>query len=1001
MTVTNQLESLVARGRHPRDIKDQREITFGLAECSTSEDLHERLVKKGGVQTLADLLCTCHDSDSQQFAALAIANTASTRSLCREIAKLNDVLERLVAYVANESSDPIGRQYCAMAIGNILADPDNHAPIVELECISALIKMLQNCSDGREIESGTYAAFAISNIATDSFYHEQIVDEGAIELLVTLACCDEEEARRHALTSLGGLAGTKSNRQKMLQKGILDPLILLSTSYDDGIVREVSYILNSLSSEDENKEEISYRAMATLISCLVSGDDYVERHSCCAIANLLQSEDIHARFLEERGLSPLIALCSSLDKGCREEAFRGLANLSFNIEMIGALLDEGVLCPLVKAIENDLCRFAASTIANIATHSPAIVQIVQSGAIRPLVSLISDSGHNIESKRFGALALTNITSCEAFHSIVTEAGVPEALSKLSYSSDVESKQFVAQTLANLSCNAANHRLVVDNGGFQCIIALASDSRHDVHSHAVSAMWGFSAASSKLRKNLVDEGGLGPLCRLLPLSMKDHQLLRDITACLCNLSQENENKFELTRSGAVATLLCCVESVDLDIAHYACECLANLSEMRENQCFLANSSGVITTCASVMRSRDRFIQRESGRLLANLAGSSDALAANIFVSHEVHLLLMSLLLSKDSTCQQIGSIGIGNLCTSDCHRGALMTAGVLEPLISLTRSSAKSEIDTRRFSMLAIANLATSFANHDEFVSQGAIPMLVSFSNADDVYLKDYAAFALAELSKNGNMTEILADDGALQPVLSLIKNKNCRGCVEQQLLPALRTMSFLDRNKLAICTSESFKVILGFVNKCNSDELRLVCCTIANLVELECNMESAISSGCVSLLIKALESDSKEIQSESARAIGNLAGNADFCKILLKHGVVQLLVSCYGGAGFESRRMAAMALCNFSSKIESHPLLLEMNVLSLAASECRAALDLQQASDHETLRFCILIIANLTGGNHNHSLTENNLFGKNSEFLAQLACQYNCSHHGALSFQIC
>jgi len=975
MTVTNQLESFVARGRHPRNVKDQREISFGLAELSTNEDLHERLVNKGGISTLANLLGTCQDSESQQFAALAIANTASTNSLCKEIAKLNDVLESLVAYVGNEAGDPVGRQYCAMALGNLLADPENHESIVEMSCISALITMLQNCSDGRELEAGTYAAFAISNIATDCSYHERIVDEGAIELLVALACCDDEEARRHGLISLRGLCGTKSNRQKMLQKGILDPLILLSRSYDKDIVKEVSIILNCLSSEDENKEEISYRAMSTLISLLMSGDDNVERHSCCAVANLLEISDIHLRFIEERGLPPLVSLCSSVDEGCREEAMRALANLSFNLEMGEAMVKENALEPLVKAVDNDQCRFAALTIANIATHSPTIIQIVQAGAIRPLVSSISTSGNHVESRRFGALALTNITTCEAFHSIVIEAGAPEALFVLSNSSDIESKQNVAKTLANLSCNVANHELIVDQGGFQPLIALANDPRQDIHRHAVAAMWGFSAASSKLRRNIVDEGGLGPLCRLLPSSVKDHQLSHDIIACLCNLSQENEIKFEITRSGAVSTLLSCMESDNPTIAYYACECLANLSEMVENQGYLARS-GVITPCASVMRSRDNMIQRESGRLSANISGSSDPLAANIIVNDGVHLLLMSFLLSKDSACQKIGSIGIGNLCTNDCHREALMKAGVLEPLISLTRSE-KTNIDIRRFSMLAIANLAASFASHDSFVSQGTMPMLVSFSNSDDVYLKDYAAFALAELSQNAKMSEILADEGALEPVLALLNSKSCRKCVERQLLPAVTTLSFLDRNKVKICASESLRVILGFIGHCNStvDELRLACCTIANLVELECNMELAVSSGCIPLLIGALESNVEEVQSESARALGNIAGNIDFCDLLLEHGVAQLLVTCYRGISIESRRMAAMALSNLSSNMKAHPDLLELDVLGLATSECLTALDLKQSSDHETLRFCILIIANLTGGNRSQPLTEN-LFGK-------------------------
>lgn len=975
MTITNQLESLIARGRHPRNVKDEREISFGLAEISTNAALHERLVNKGGVETLASLLVNSQDSESQQFAALAIANTASANSLCKKITLLDGVLESLVGCVGNNANDPVGRQYCAMALGNLLVDPENHEAIIEMRCIPALITLLQNCSDGRELESGTYAAFAISNIATDCSYHERIVDKGAIELLVALACCDDEEARRHALLSLRGLCGTKCNRQKMLQKGILDPLILLSRSYDKNIVKEVSIILNCLSSEDENKEEISYRAMSTLISLLMSGDDYVERHSCSAIANLMEISDVHLRFIEERGLPPLVSLCSSVDEGCRQEAMRALSNLSFNLDMVEAMVKENALQPLVKAVDDDQCRFAALTIANIATHSPTIIQIVHAGAIRPLVSLISMSTNNVESRRFAALALTNITTCEAFHSLVIEAGTPEALFVLSNSSDIESKQYIAKTLANLSCNVANHDLIVDKGGLQPLIALANDPRPDIHRPAVAAMWGLGSASSKLRREMVDEGGLGPLCRLLPSSVKDLQLSHDIISCLCNLSIENEIKFELTRSGSVSTLVSLMESDNLTIACYACECLANLSEMTENQGFLAKS-GVVTRCSSVMRSRNNVIQRESGRLVANISGSSDPLAADIIINDGVHLLLISFLLSKDSACQKIGSIGIGNLCTNDCHRETLMKAGVLEPLISLTRSE-KTHIDTRRLSMLALANLAANFATHDGFVSQGAITMLVSFSNSDDFYLKDYAAFALAELSRNAKLSKILANENALEPVLSLVSSRNCRKCVERQLLPAITTLSFLDSNKVAICASDSLRVVLGFIGDCNStvDDLRLACCAIANLVEIESNMELAVSFGCIPLLVATLESDDEEVQSESARALGNLASNIDFCDLLLEHGLTQLLVTCYSGIGIEPRRMAAMALSNLSSNMKAHPGLLELDVLSLATSECLAALDLKLSSDHETLRFCILIIANLTGGNQSLPLTEN-LFGK-------------------------
>ena len=138
------------------NVREQREITFGLADLSTRPDIHERLVKKGGVDTLVSLLLKAQDAEAQQFAAIAIANTASTRSICSDIVNLEGVAAGLVQYVGNEQSDSIGRQYSAMALGNLLAEPDTHETIFLLGCVDALVTMLKNCSAGRELESGKW-----------------------------------------------------------------------------------------------------------------------------------------------------------------------------------------------------------------------------------------------------------------------------------------------------------------------------------------------------------------------------------------------------------------------------------------------------------------------------------------------------------------------------------------------------------------------------------------------------------------------------------------------------------------------------------------------------------------------------------------------------------------------------------------------------------------------------------------------------------------------------
>jgi hypothetical protein len=167
------LEALIAKGRRVRRPREQKEVAFGLADLSTHEELHERIVKKGGCKSLIQLLMKSSDQEAQRFSALALANIAS--AVFNRIAMVqDDVLQNIIAYITNEDSDLIGRQYCAMALGNLAAEPENHEDIMKLEGVTALIALLKT----EDVESGRYAAFALSNIAANANHRAQIVSEG-------------------------------------------------------------------------------------------------------------------------------------------------------------------------------------------------------------------------------------------------------------------------------------------------------------------------------------------------------------------------------------------------------------------------------------------------------------------------------------------------------------------------------------------------------------------------------------------------------------------------------------------------------------------------------------------------------------------------------------------------------------------------------------------------------------------------------------------------------
>jgi hypothetical protein len=98
----------------------------------------------------------------------------------------------LIEYMKNNEGDVVAKQYCAMALGNLAAEPENHMEIVKSEGIDALITVLRS----EDIEGGRYAAFGLSNLAANANHRERIVEEGAVACLVSLACCEDINAQR-------------------------------------------------------------------------------------------------------------------------------------------------------------------------------------------------------------------------------------------------------------------------------------------------------------------------------------------------------------------------------------------------------------------------------------------------------------------------------------------------------------------------------------------------------------------------------------------------------------------------------------------------------------------------------------------------------------------------------------------------------------------------------------------------------------------------------------
>jgi hypothetical protein len=160
------LEALIAKGRRVKRPREQKEVAFGLADLTTHEELLERIVQKGGVKSLTTLLAKSTDPEAQRFAALALANCASSqfnraaivqvckRFLTDSTTALFDCgyghfvqqgsLEPIIKQIRDPDADIIARQYCAMCVGNLAADPDFHEEIVKVSHNQLCIQFLSD-----------------------------------------------------------------------------------------------------------------------------------------------------------------------------------------------------------------------------------------------------------------------------------------------------------------------------------------------------------------------------------------------------------------------------------------------------------------------------------------------------------------------------------------------------------------------------------------------------------------------------------------------------------------------------------------------------------------------------------------------------------------------------------------------------------------------------------------------------------------------------------------
>nr|POF14322.1 vacuolar protein 8 [Quercus suber] len=335
-----------------------------------------------------------------------------------------------------------------------------------------------------------------------------------------------------------------------------------------------------------------------------------------------------------------------------------------------------------------------------------------------------------------------------------------------------------------------------------------------------------AASAALGNLAVD--GLTPLIRQMNSANVEVQC--NAVGCITNLATHEENKARIARSGALAPLTRLAKSKDMRVQRNATGALLNMTHSDDNRQQLV-SAGAIPVLVSLLSSSDTDVQYYCTTALSNIA--VDSANRKRLAQTETKLVqsLVHLMKGQAPKVQCQAALALRNLASDEKYQLEIVRAGGLPPLLVLLQSSYLPLILS---AVACIRNISIHPMNESPIIDAGFLrPLVDLLGSADNEEIQCHAISTLRNLAASSDKNkQLVLDAGAVQKCKELVLEVPLS--VQSEMTAAIAVLAL-------------------------SDELK------PHLLKL----------GVFDVLIPLTESESIEVQGNSAAALGNLSSKVN------------------------------------------------------------------------------------------------------------------------------
>ena len=349
----------------------------------------------------------------------------------------------------------------------------------------------------------------------------------------------------------------------------------------------------------------------------------------------------------------------------------------------------------------------------------------------------------------------------------------------------------------------------------------------------------------------------------------------------------ENKVEIVKLGGLAPLINQMKSTNVEVQCNAVGCITNLATHEDNKARIARS-GALGPLTRLAKSKDMRVQRNATGALLNMTHSG-------------------------TTSQYLESSYTYTNSILDDNRQQLVNAGAIPVLVQLLSSP---DVDVQYYCTTALSNIAVDAGNRKKLAQteNRLVHSLVQLMDSSSPKVQCQAALALRNLASDEKYQLEIVRVRGLAPLLRLLQSSYLPLILSA--VACIRNISIHPQNESPIIDAGFLKPLVELLGSTDNEEIQ--CHAISTLRNLAAssdrNKQLVLEAGAVQKCKQLVLEVPLSVQSEMTAAIAVLALSDELKSHLLNLGVFDVLIPLTDSESIEVQGNSAAALGNLSSK---------------------------------------------------------------------------------------